>query len=163
MTLFLIVWIVVHAPSLTFDQSQPGPAEAPLVGDWRLNLQRTHYGTGVELRRDERFSCTVDHGKLHCIIQTTRADGHQLTGEFSAGLDGTKAKVTGIPDIDEVSLSLTRDSLMDATFLLRGTPVFGYRAMRSSDRQSLMIISVDPVTRRVLTTVVVYDLQRQHR
>jgi hypothetical protein len=48
-------------------------------------------------------------------------------------------------------------SLIDATFLLRGKPAFGYRALQSDDGRSLMILAVDPVTRAAATTVVVYD------
>lgn len=46
-----------------------------------------------------------------------------------------------------------------ALTLLRGKPVFGYRAFQSDDGRSLMIVSVDPVTGAAATTVVVYDRQ----
>jgi hypothetical protein len=80
-----------------------------------------------------------------------------VVGEFAAALDGVAAPVSGIGGVDEVQLRQSKDSVLDGTFLWRGQPVFGYRALRSEDRRSLMIVSVDPVTRVALTTVVVYD------
>jgi hypothetical protein len=65
--------------------------------------------------------------------------------------------VTGIPDVDEVQLRRPSVSLIDASFFLRGKPVFGYRAFQADDGRSLMILSVDPVTRAAATTLVVYD------
>lgn len=134
----------------------PAPA-VPLVGHWRLNLARTHYGAGVDVRRSETLSCYVAERKLHCITRSVRQDGRELVGEFAAPTDGTSATVAGIPDVDSVALSQPVPSLLDATFSLRGRPVFAYRAYRSSDGASLMIVSVDPASRAALTTVVVYD------
>lgn len=47
----------------------------------------------------------------------------------------------------------------NAIFFLRGRPVFAYRAVRSEDGRSLTSVSVDPETKRVLTSVIVYDRQ----
>lgn len=133
------------------------PAVVALAGDWELNLARTHYGPGVDRRRSERFSCTLQANRLSCVIRSVRADGRQLTGRFVAPMDGTSARVTGIPDVDAIQLRRPSSALLDATFLLRGQPVFGYRAFQSQDARSLMIVSVDPVSRVTLTTVVIYD------
>ena len=141
-------------------QSQAVPAAhatLPLVGTWQLNLGRTHYGPGVDRRRRERMVCTTETASVRCVIRSVRADGHELTGQFTAALDGAAAPVTGIPDVDEVQLRRPSVSLVDATFLWRGKPAFGYRALQSDDGRSLMILAVDPVTRAAGTTVVVYD------
>jgi len=95
--------------------------------------------------------------QLRCVIRSVRADGRQLTGRFVAPMDGTGAPVTGIPDIDEIQLRRPSSAFIDATFLSRGQTAFGYRAFQSQDGRSLMIVSVDPVSRVALTTVVVYD------
>lgn len=129
----------------------------PLVGQWRLNLARTHYGQGVDVRRREEFSCDVIRVRLHCVIQSIRRNGNKVVGQFSAALDGSPAPVNGIPDVDAVQVTRPSALLLDATFLFRGKPVFAYRAYRSSDGRSLMIVSMDPTSRAVLTTVVVYD------
>jgi len=152
------VWLT-FVPSLLFG-GQPSPITAaapPLVGEWQLNLARTHYGSGVDRRRSERMSCAMVATELHCRIQSVRSDGRELTGAFAAVPDGPSAPVTGIPDIDEVRLRKPSATIIDGTFLSRGKPVFGYRAFQSDDGRSLMIVSVYPDTGGIATTVVVYD------
>ena len=134
-----------------------GPINIPVVGEWRLNLARTHYGPGVDLRRRERLDCAVEESRLRCVIRSVRASGEEFIGRFAAATDGAGSPVTGIRDVDEVKLRRPTKTILDATFLSRGNPVFGYRALQSEDGRSLMIISVDPVSRVALTTVVVYD------
>ena len=136
----------------------PSPhSVVPLVGNWQLNVGRTHYGPGVDRRRRERMACTAESEGVRCVILSVRADGHELTGQFTSLLDGATAPVTGVPDVDGVQLRRPNASLIDATFFWRGNPVFGYRALQSDDGRSLMIMSVDPVTGAAATTVVVYD------
>ena len=135
----------------------PASASSPLAGDWELNIGRTHYGPGVDRRRRERMTCASEAARLRCVIRSVRTRGLELTGRFTASLDGVAAAVTGIPDVDEVRLRQRDGLLVDATFLFRGKPIFGYRAFQSGDGRSLMVVSVDPVTRVAATTIVVYD------
>ena len=137
--------------------ARSGPPVTLLDGNWKLNLARTHYGRGVDRRRREVFTCGPRGELVHCVIRSVRTDGRVVVGEFAATLDGVGAPVSGIAGIDEVQLSQSRDSVLDGTFRWHARPVFGYRALRSEDGRSLMIVSVDPSTRVALTTVVVYD------
>lgn len=153
------VWLT-FVPSLLFGGQRPpiaAPAAPPFVGEWQLNLGRTHYGPGVDRRRSERMACTMVASELRCRIQSVRSDGRELTGTFAAVPDGRGAPVTGMPDIDEVRLKKPSATTIDATFLSRGKPAFGYRAFQSDDGRSLMIVSVYPATGGIATTVVVYD------
>lgn len=136
---------------------QGGAPGAVLAGDWQLNRARSHYGPGVERRRDERMTCTAQGNRIQCRIRSTRTDGRELAARFSALLDGPAAQVVGIPDVDAVRLHRGTGTYLDATFFWRTHPVFGYRAFRSADGRSLMIVAVDPVTRVAATSVVVYD------
>ncbi len=138
-------------------QVQAGPVVATLLGSWQLNVGRSHYGPGADRRRREQMTCTAERAAVRCVIQSVRSDGRELTGQFTASLDGKPAPVTGIPDVDQVQLRRPSATLVDATFQYRGEPAFGYRAFQSDDGRSLMIMSVDPVTRTAATTVVVYD------
>jgi len=159
MRIVAIALVLAHASTSGAQRpSLPaGPLSIPLAGEWQLNSGRTHYGPGVDSRRSERFSCAVEENRVRCVIRSVRANGQELTGRFVSSLDGAGSPVTGIPDVDEVQLRRPSPTLLDATFLSRGKPVFGYRALQSEDGRSLMIISVDPVSRAALTTVVVYD------
>jgi len=160
----LAIALVLFSGSSSGARSAPaGTRFGPLTlldGNWRLNLARTHYGRGVDRRRREVFTCGPRGERVHCIIRSVRADGRAVVGEFAATLDGAAAPVSGIAEVDEVRLSESSDSVLDGTFGWHGRPVFGYRALRSEDGRSLMIVSVDPITRVALTTVVVYDRRR---
>lgn len=139
---------------------QPVATGSPLIGAWKLNLARTHYGVGADPRRLETFVCGLKDGSVHCAIHSVRSDGQMLVGNFTAPLDGRGGAVTGIPEVDQVTLRTVNAYIADATFFNKGKSVLGYRAFRSRDGQSLTIVSVDPTTRVVLTSVVVYDRAR---
>jgi hypothetical protein len=98
----------------------------------------------------------VDAG-VKCSIESVMADGQTVLGGFSAQYDGPPGRTEGIPGIDRVRLTRVNGAVADATFTSQGRPVFAYRAVRSDDGRSLTIISVDPVSRAVLNSVVVYD------
>jgi len=146
-SLLLGLWILA-APAVR--------PSAPVVGDWELDLGRTHYGPTVERRIRERFTCTQEGAFLACVIRAVRAGGRETVGRFRGTLDGAPAPVTGIPELDEVRLRLD-GAVLEATFGVHGAPVFGYRAYRSDDGRSLMIVTVDPVSKASLQTVVVYE------
>jgi hypothetical protein len=135
------------------------PRSDPLVGRWELNVARSHYGGGAEPRTSESFVCTARKSEISCDIESLYVDGRKVTGGFAAPYDGAPGPTHGITDSDQVRLSKTSASIADATFSLRGKPVFAYRAVRSTDGRSLIIVSVDPTTRAVLNSVIVYDLR----
>ena len=132
-------------------------SDDPLVGEWALNLARSHYGGGAEVRRKETFTCQRDREILKCTIESVRADGRKLVGTFAAAYDGKPYPAAGIPDVDQVTLQRLSGFVADATFSFRGKPVFGYRAIRSDDGRSLTVVSVEPTTRVVRNSVIVYD------
>ena len=157
---YRIVMVALACAALADGQSQSAPSPSPtvaLVGDWRLNLARTHYDVGVDRRRRETFSCVGEAARVRCTIRSVRSNGEELVGRFSATVDGTVAAVAGVPEMDGVSLRRVNDSIVDATFSFKGTPTFAYRAFRSDGGRSLTIVSVDPVSRAALNSVVVYD------
>jgi hypothetical protein len=129
----------------------------PLVRRWDLNVARTHYGGGAEPRQSESFVCSAINGGIDCAINSIRADGRHVVGGFSGKYDGTPGPTRGIPDVDHVRLARIDDAIADATFTYRERPVFAYRTVQAPNGRSLTIISVDPATRAVLNSVVVYD------
>ena len=129
----------------------------PRAGKWALDVARSHYGGGAELRRKETLSCHADREIIKCTIESVRIDGRKLVGTFSATYDGKPYPTTGIPDVDQVTLQSFNEFIADATFSFKGKPVFGYRAVRSDNGRCLTFVSVDPTTRVVRNSVVVYD------
>jgi len=147
----------VFAVCLALACSPSTKTSDPLTGGWTLNLARTHYGPGVDRRTKETFTCEAAGPGVACQIRSLRADGRSLLGRFAAAYDGNAYPVVGIPDLDHVSLRKVDDFTAEATFSLEGKPVFAYRSIRARDGRSLTIVSIDPVTRTVLNSVVVYD------
>ncbi len=121
-----------------------------------MDLQRSHYGPGVDRRRRERFTCVPERERIACAIRGERADGRVVVGRFTVAPDGPAAPVTGVPDVDAVRLRVVSPSIVDATFSSRGAPAFGYRAYRSTDRRTLTLVAADPTSRAPLTSVVAY-------
>lgn len=149
----------VGALLLTIAAVQEAPAD-PLVGRWELNVERTHYGGGASPRTRESFVCVRVRAGVQCTIDSVMADGRTVHGGFTATYDGSSGPTQGIPDVDHVQLVRVSDTIADATFAARGHPVFGYRAVEATNGRSLTIISVNPITRVVLNSVVVYDRQQ---
>jgi hypothetical protein len=135
----------------------------PFAGVWRLDLARTHYSPSADPRREETFSCAPASRGVRCTITSVRADGRRLVGRFAAAYDGRPGPVSGIPDMDRVTLRRSGARAVDATFSDGARPVFGYRATRSASGDTLTVISVDPVTRRKGESVVVYVLAADRR
>jgi len=133
----------------------------PFRGQWVLNVARSHYGRGAKARTQETFVCETDKESLKCTIKSQYTDGTKVVGSFTAAYNGKPYPVAGIPDIDQVTLQRVDDFVADATFSFKGRPIFGYRAIKSDDGRSLTVVSVEPITRSVLTSVVVYDQQQK--
>ena len=144
---------------LAIATGQESPAD-PLVGRWELNVGRTHYGGGATPRTRESFVCVRATAGIQCTIHSVMADGRTVHGGFTAAYDGPAGATFGIPDVDHVHLARVSDTIADATFAAQGHPVFGYRAVTATNGRSLTIISVDPTSRAVLNSVVVYDRHR---
>jgi hypothetical protein len=152
-TIVSIVAAAWSAPVL----GAPGSPGNPLVGRWVLDVGRSHYGGGAEPRKRETFTVRPSGDGVTCTIESVRQDGHAFVGRFTAAYDGVPRPASGIPDVDQVALRRVDAQVADATFSLRGRPVFAYRAVRSSDGRTLTIVSVDPKTRAVGESVIVYE------
>ncbi|HXI11775.1 MAG TPA: hypothetical protein VNM92_03925 [Thermoanaerobaculia bacterium] len=101
--------------------------------------------------------CTAEGQIIECAISSVRIDGRRLNGSFRARYDGKLYASSGIPGVDQVALTRVNNGIVDAMFLYKGRRVFGYRSVQSQDRKSLTIASVDPETRQILTSVIVYE------
>jgi hypothetical protein len=135
----------------------------PLAGHWELNVKKTHYGGGAQKRTQETFTCLQQKNGVECSIHSTMEGGSKVDATFTALYDGSAARVTGLENVDEVRLERVSDTIASATFIYQGNYVYAYRATKSDDGKSLTVVSVDPVTRRRLKSVVVYDLMPEKK
>jgi hypothetical protein len=135
----------------------PPPGTA-LVGAWVLDTARSHYGPGADPRRWEHFTCAADaSNRLRCVIEGERRDGGRVRGGFTAAPGQAPSRVTGIPGLDAVRVRTVSATIADATFYRRGVPIFGYRAYRAPGGASLVVVSVDALSRVAQTSVIVYN------
>ena len=153
----LVVGLAAACACLSTAAATQQPGTDPLAGRWELNVDRSHYGGGADPRQRESFICATTSVGVDCTIESVRSDGRVVVGGFAGTYGGAPAPTRGIPDVDRVRLVRVNASIADATFTLQGRPVFAYRAVRSAHGRSLTIISVDPDSRAVLNSVVVYD------
>jgi hypothetical protein len=152
-----IAWLAAACTCLATAAAAQQPSADPLAGRWELNVERSHYGGGADPRQRETFTCATTSVGIYCTIESVRSDGRVIVGGFAGTYGGAPAPTRGMPDVDHVQLTRVDVSISDATFTSQGRPVFAYRTVQSSNGQSLTIISVDPATRAVLRSVVVYD------
>jgi len=150
------ICILLTALGLSTGAANQAAPVVPLVGSWRLNSDRTHYGPGVDVRRSEFLMCGAKGDVITCRIESIRHNGRRVFASFTARLGGPPAPVKGVDGIDQVILARSGANL-DATFLSHGRGVYGYRAFGSRDGNCLVVVSVEPASRVVLTTVVVYE------
>jgi hypothetical protein len=120
----------------------PDPADTlPIVGIWEMDTSRTRY-LAAESRRSETFSCSAAGDRVRCAIVSDR--NHMIYDtRFEAQLDGPRALVSGISDVQEVQLSYKDKPVLDATFFDRNRPAYTWRARRSANGDTLYIDRVD--------------------
>ena len=94
-------------------------------------------------------------GKLLCITERVTIAGAKTRAEFTAAFDGKHYPVTGMQEISSVSLHRYRE-FIEADFFSARAPVYSYRMSISSKDDTLIIISIDPVTRATLHARIVY-------
>ena len=74
-TVVALVVLVGAAPGSCAEHTDAPAPTVPLVGRWRLNLERRHHGTGVDVRRSETFTCDLAARELRCVAHTGGATG----------------------------------------------------------------------------------------
>ena len=153
----LLKGLIVFSTLVASGCSLRSGSEPPVIGDWTLDLGRTVYGPSVEKRVDERFTCSMDGKGVHCRISSTKENGTVNSGSFDAVPDGPPGEVQGIEGLDNVRLTSAEAGVMEATFYDRDRPRFAYRAWREDAGRTLVIVTVDPITRNKLSTTVVYQ------
>ena len=117
-------------------------ATLPIVGIWEMDTSRTRY-LAAEPRRSEMFRCSAAGDRVRCAIVSERDNGMIYDTRFDAQVDGPRALVKGISDVQEVQLSYRDKPILDATFFDRNRPVYTWRARRSANGDTLLIDRID--------------------
>jgi len=103
------------------------------------------------------MQCAVaPHGAVACTASRVAANGGSSAAHFTARYDGRKYPVTGAAEMDNVALRRSGTSVV-AVFSKGTHPIFGYRIEPSKDGRHLTIHSIDPLSYRLLYSIVRYD------
>jgi hypothetical protein len=124
-----------------------------MVGHWNTDFSASTLPAGFPKLRSQTMELQLVSDKLRCLTERVTLSGERTRSEFTAGFDGKPYPVTGIPDITAVKLTRYRN-FVEANFFSGAAPLFGYRLQLSDG--TLIVTSLDPATRKVLTAKIVY-------
>ena len=135
----LVFAIALCAAAACYD---PNAGVLPIAGMWEMDTSRTRY-LAAEPRLSETFSCSEAGKSVRCAFVTEHADGMIYNTTFEAQVDGPRAPVKGISNVQEVQLSFAEKPLLDLTFYNRNRPAYSWRARRSANGDTLFVDRVD--------------------
>jgi hypothetical protein len=130
-------------------------AADPMTGKWKADLNGSVLPAGFPKLLSQTMVLQLDSGKLQCSTERVSLEGKKTRADFTAAFDGKRYPVKGVPDISTVSLRRYR-TFIEADFFSASTPIYSYRMSMSSQDDTLIIISIDPVTRATLHARIVY-------
>lgn len=130
-------------------------AADPMTGSWKADFNDSVLPAGFPKLLSQTMVLQLGSGKLRCSTERVSLEGKKTRADFTAAFDGKRYPVTGMQEISTVSLRRYR-TFIEADFFSARTPVFSYRMSMSSKDDTLIIISIDPVTRATLHARIVY-------
>jgi hypothetical protein len=130
-------------------------APDPMTGRWKADLNASVLPVGFPQLRSQTMVLQLVSGRLQCSTERVSLNGAKTRADFTAAFDGKRYPVTGIPEIPTVSLHRYR-TFIEADFFSASAPVYSYRMSISSKDDTLIIISIDPVTRATLHARIIY-------
>ncbi len=120
----------------------PNEGVLPIAGIWEMDTSRTRY-LAAEPRVSEMFSCSGAGDRIRCAMVSERADGMIYDTRFEAKVDGPRALVSGVSDVQEVQLSYREKPFLDIVFYANGRPAYSWRTRRSANGDTLEIDRID--------------------
>jgi hypothetical protein len=93
--------VVLLVPVLACTRVQPPD---PLVGTWTLNIERSKFHPGLPPRSMTVTYEQMPTGALHVISEVVLRDGTSARSEYTAAYDGKDYPITGVAQVDTVSL-----------------------------------------------------------
>jgi hypothetical protein len=131
------------------------PKPDPMTGMWKADLNASVLPEGFPKLRSQTMALELASGKIQCSTERVSLDGTKTQADFAAAFDGKRYPVRGMPEIATVSLRRYR-TFIEADFFSASAPIFSYRMSISSSDDTLIIISIDPITRATLHARIVY-------
>jgi len=134
-------------------------APDPIMGTWKADLNASVLPAGFPQLRSQTMVLQLVSGKLQCSTERVSLNGTKTHADFIAAFDGKRYPVKGMAEIATVSLR-RYPTVIEADFFSATAPAYSYRMSISSKDDTLIIISIDPLTRATLHARIVYHRER---
>jgi hypothetical protein len=123
------------APMLACTQVQH---EDPLVGTWKLNLERSKFRPGVP---PKAMAVTYEQTPtgLHSVSIVVLRDGTVSRNEYTAAYDGKDYPISGVAQVDAVSLRQIDTLTSERIDKRRGQRVQSYMRQVYADGRTLIV------------------------
>jgi hypothetical protein len=130
-------------------------APDPIVGTWKLNLEKSKYATPVPKTMTVTFAPAA---KGYAVtIEAIGADGQPQKWGYTSSFDGSESPVSGNPNIDAV-VARTRTGTVE--YMKAGKVVTTTTSVMSDDGKTLTVtVKVMAAQGKEVTNIVVYDRQ----
>ncbi|MGH9349915.1 MAG: hypothetical protein ACRD26_21905 [Vicinamibacterales bacterium] len=135
-------------------QQPAAPAQNPLVGTWKLVVEKSRYSPGPPPQSQRRTYEAHPKG-VKATIRTVHADGETSTVEFTANYDSIEYHATGSAESDGIALTKVDDYTAEAKLTHAGRIVGTARRVVSPDGRTMTITFRD--ARGVVHNLAVYE------
>src|SRR5262249_20840644 len=129
-----------------------------LTGNWQADLNASTLPAGFPKLRSQTMHMEEMPGRLRCVTERVTIADSRTRAEFTAAFDGKRYPVTGMPEISAVALHKYPE-FIEADFFYEQAAVFSYRLRVVKTDDSLIVESIDPVTKKELHARIVYHRQ----
>ncbi len=147
------VTLALTAAPLLTGQS-PAPADNPLLGTWKLVVEKSRYNPGPPPQSQRRTYEPLGKG-VKTTIRTVNAEGQTTTVEYTANYDSIEYHVTGSAETDGIALTRVDAYTAEAKLTHAGRVVGTARRMVSSDGRTMTITYRD--ARGIVHNEAVYE------
>jgi hypothetical protein len=114
----ILVGIVFAVTGLATAANAPDP----VIGTWTLNVAKSKFTPGHELKSQTRTYTETAKG-VSLKVSGMAADGAALSQQATFKYDGKSYPMSGTPDYDALSVQRLNDSIVTSTLLKAGKPV----------------------------------------
>ena len=114
----ILVGVVLAVAGLATAADAPDPA----VGTWTLNVAKSKFTPGRELKSQTRTYTETAKG-VSVKVSGVAADGAALSQQSTFKYDGKSYPMSGATDYDALSLQRVNDNTVKSTLMKAGKPV----------------------------------------
>ena len=127
--------VAIFAALLTFTLAVASAAENPVLGKWKLNVEKSKYVPGPGPKSLTR-TVEADGDKVKFTYEGVAADGSAISYTFSVAYDGKDYPITGsgaTGGADAIAVKQLSPRSFAATLKKAGTPIVKSRINISAD------------------------------